>query len=134
MQRADINLLSVAAAVIAFAATYAASPPAPKYYPLERQWRSEATAGAPSMGWYGRSAWGLGAALAAGGLTAAVTLTVRRRRAHLGQAAPLPRKLVWLVAALALAAMVALAGYVVVHEFGKWGTWGTWEVKGGGRG
>jgi hypothetical protein len=125
MRRTDAALLVACAGLLAFSVAYYVDPPAPRYYPLEHAWRMANEKGKPSMGWYGRSAWGLGAGLAAG-LAMAVALRVIGHRQE-GSRRTLPS---WLLAVLTVASLLALVGAsaeVVHHEFGKWGMWGAWN-------
>lgn len=108
MRRQDALVTSFSAAIIVAAALYVLQPPAPIYYPLAHAWDWHKLAGVPSMAWYGRSAWALGAALASFGL--AWPLTTRL-------AAPL-----WLPRALSLLALFALLsalGTVAWHEYSQ---------------
>ena len=125
MKRTDSVFLAIALAVTAFAAGYYINPPAPRYYPLERTWRMTKEQGKPSMGWYGRSAWGLGAAGLVGALAFAAT---RRLPSREGNESRLPLWIVRLLTVIALAALVVVAAHIVVHEFSVYGTWGTWEL------
>lgn len=114
MNRTDSILLTVTLSVISFAATYYWSPPAPRYVPLERRWSMNPRPDQPSMGWYGRSAWGLGVAAVVGSLTFAAT---RPRSNPHGTNRTLP---VWCVQGLtwlALGALTLLALHIVLHEF-----------------
>ncbi len=104
------TVLALSLAALVFSVVYGFSPPAPRYYPMERTWSMEKIQGSPSMGWYGRCAWSFGAALTA---YFAVRAATRRR-------SPGPR----LARASLVAAMVSLvllAVYMVHHELSKWG-------------
>ena len=119
MNRPDSIFLSVCLAMIAFAAVYYITPPAPRYYPVEHIWRMGKTEGRPSMGWYGRSAWGVGAACLVGGLTALLTGAFRSRP-ELEETNDARRRLpdwsIYLLTAAALASLVLLAGQIVLEE------------------
>ncbi len=117
MSSAERTFLAVAAGLVAFAATYFVSPPAPRYYPLSGEWRMERRPEKPSMGWYGRSAWGLAAALAAGGLVGWVSGRGRGRWQGLSAGT------IRLVTTVVLTSLGALAGYIVVANFREWGIW-----------
>lgn len=111
MRPIDRVLLIWSVAALAFALVYGLEPPAPRYYPLERDWSWTPLAG-PGMGWYGRTAWaGLAAALAA----AVTSLTTRSRRD-----AP-PRLLASRLAWIAWLGLTLLGGVILVHEFRRWG-------------
>jgi len=128
MNRADYLLLISAAVALTFSAAYYFQPPAPRYYPVEHAWKMEHEKGVPSMGWYGRTAWGLAAGTAAGALTALGLLAVPRdANGH-------PRRLpAWLgtsLSLLVLVVLVALAAQIMHHEFHKWGTYQPWQLPG----
>jgi hypothetical protein len=121
MTRTESTFLTVCAAIIAFAATYYINPKAPRYYPIERRWSTTNDKEKPSMGWYGRSAWGLGVGLVVG-IAAAVMLRGKGRT----ETPTLPGWLIGVLTVLTLLALVGVGADIVHHEFGKWGTWGTW--------
>ena len=118
MHRADAVFLAVALAAVAFSAAYAVDPPAPLYYPLENVWRMERIPGSPAMAWYGRLAWGFGAAVTVW----AVTLAALRRPSRGAGFRLSPRAAGFLTAA-PLVALVALMAAIVCHEFSAWGVW-----------
>ncbi len=115
MRRPGVALLAVTAGLLVFSAVYFLNPPAPRYYPVERAWRLTETGGV-SMGWYGRSAWGLGAGLAAGALAG----FLRRKKKD---TLPLSRRAVQLSTLAVLLALAALMLHVLWHEFERWGVW-----------
>jgi len=126
MNRTDYLLLITAIVALAFAAAYHFKPPAPRYYPLENTWKMENVKGVPSMGWYGRTAWGVGIGAAAG-LVAAVVLLAVPKGAD-GEPRRLPGWLISVLSLLAVLALIGAAGEVLHHEFHKWGTCGAWTI------
>jgi peptidoglycan/LPS O-acetylase OafA/YrhL len=126
MNRTDYLLLITVIVAIAFAAAYHFKPPAPRYYPLEHAWKMENVKGVPSMGWYGRTAWGVGIGAAAGVVAALALLAVPKRAD--GQARQLPGWAITLLSLAAVVTLVLLAGEILHHEFDKWGTYQTWQI------
>jgi len=119
MPRPPALLLAICAACLGFAVTYLANPPAPHYLPEARRWQLEKPTQQISMGWYGRSAWGLGAALVCG---LAAWSAARKLRRML-----FVRRLAGVATALALLALLALGVYVVSTELSRWDTISGWS-------
>jgi hypothetical protein len=130
VHRTDSAFLSVSVALLAFSLVYYLNPPAPRYYPLEHTWRMANEKGVPSMAWYGRSAWGLGAGALAGIVTGLV-LSRGWGVGKDGERKSLPNWLVRVFSVAVVAALFALAGQIVHHEFHKAGTWDPWTLRTG---
>ncbi|MBI3119622.1 MAG: hypothetical protein HYZ00_13085 [Candidatus Hydrogenedentes bacterium] len=105
--------MSLALAVIVYAAVYVWNPPGPKYYPLLHDWAWQGPAGQPGMGWYARVAY---AALAAG-LAWGVAWAVLRRAALAER--PAENLLVWTLSAAALGALAVAGICVIAEQFGN---------------
>jgi hypothetical protein len=115
MRKQDAIVLSLCAAVVACCVLYIFQPPAPRYYPLDHEWRWEKAPGLPSMGWYGRTLW----AFLAGGVAILVTWPIAVRlakQAHNAPSAWMPKALTFLTFVAVLAAL----GHTVVHEYITW--------------
>ncbi len=113
MRRTQNMILALNLGVILFALIYGAAPPAPRYYPLEREWSMEVRQGSPSMGWYGRCALSAGAGLAA----YLMTLAFASRRTG-----DLPAWLRRGATAGALFSLILLGAYLMHHELSRWGS------------
>jgi len=87
---------------------------------VERVWRMENLPESPSMGWYGRSAWGLGAALVAGGLA---TWCTRRTTSGNPGTPRISRGVVTALSLVALGAIGLLTVSIIRHEFDRFGVW-----------
>ena len=117
MRATDAALAGVALGMAVFSAVYFADPPAPKYLPLEGGWTMRPPQGALAMGWYGRSAWGLGAGLLAG----TAVCWVRRPGVSRSEERVLGRWTARALTVLALVSIAALAIHLVAHEFSRFG-------------
>ncbi len=110
-------------AVIAFGVVYYLDPPMPNYYPVVNRWEFEADLKGPSMGWYGRSAAGLGAAGIVTWLLS-VTLTKTGREPMDKTAGGIPVWLAYGMSVLTAAVLIALMVGIVLHALHEWGLWG----------
>jgi len=113
MRTHDRLAVALPLAILAFCAAYQWAPSGPFYYPLEHQWSLDKLPNAIGMAWYGRSLWGVLAALLGGGLGWLVSRRVE----------DLSRRLTDALAAAALLALLTLVLNIVQHEFRHWGTW-----------
>lgn len=79
MKHPSTVLVALTASIAVFAALFWWNPPAPRYYPMERQWRMpDSPAATPAMGWYGRTAAALISAAATGAVVIAAGALHRR--------------------------------------------------------
>ena len=120
MHRTEASLIRVVVAIVAFCIIYEWTPPTPRYYPLEQVWRMENLSSSPSMGWYGRSAWGFGAAFVAGGLA---TWFTRRKGLSESGSTRLSRGMITTLSLVALASIALLTVSIIRHEFDRFGVW-----------
>ena len=115
MRRTDRVVFALCVAMIAFCVVYTINPAAPRYYPLEGVWRWGESDGAPSMGWYGRFAWGLLAGFGGYGLARAVIASsVRDRVTTLSPFA------LFILTTLGLVALAAAIASIIIHEYNRW--------------
>ena len=115
MTRSDRLFVGLCVAIILFSILYALNPPAPRYFPEEHTWSMPGPNGAISMGWYGRTAWGFGAAL----LALFGTLFVMRRGStdfDSEEVSPPSKSWAITLSWATLFSLIALMGLIVVHE------------------
>ena len=130
MDRTESAFLVACMVIIAFSAAYFINPPSPRYYPREHTWRMEKLENEPSMGWYGRTAWGVGAAVLAAVVTGLATRSANEHSQtdETGEESGLPTWAVGLLTLLALAAPIIASIEVIMHGIHKWGVAGPWEM------
>lgn len=130
MDRTQSAFLVCCITIIAFSAVYFVNPPSPRYYPRQHTWRMEKVEDEPSMGWYGRTAWGIGAGLLAAIVTGLVVRSKGRRREGEpdAESAPLPGWAVALLTLVTLAAAIAVSVKIVLHNFHKWHIGEAWTM------
>ena len=116
MRSADRLLVAIAVCLLAFCAAYRFAPPGPFYYPVAGVWSMTKDVAPIGMAWYGRTLWGLAAAVLGG---AAGWFATRRAKSD----RPLSPLAVQGLSFAVLVCLVWLALGIFVKEFRHWGTW-----------
>lgn len=113
MSSIDRLHLSVTIPIIVACVVYVFDPPAPRYFPLERTWSMSPAGDSPSMGWYGRTAWSVFAAV--------VSLVVVRIRLRHANRRRVNRRVVGALSLMCLASLLLLSAQIAWHESCRWG-------------